>query len=72
MGADLRPQGIAERNRLAARVMHLHDHRFAIGTDSALGLAEDPVVEDHELGKMGAPKTGEKPTSALTTGEREI
>ena len=28
-------------------------------------------VEEHELGKMGAPKTGELPTSPLTIGERE-
>ncbi|MEM9466328.1 MAG: 2OG-Fe(II) oxygenase family protein [Actinomycetota bacterium] len=32
----------------------------------------EPIsVEDHELGKMGAPKTGEKPTSPLTTGDRD-
>ncbi len=29
-------------------------------------------VEDHELGKVGAPKTGEMPASPLTTGEREF
>lgn len=33
---------------------------------------ESISVEQHELGKMGAPKTGELPTSPLTTGEREI
>ena len=29
-------------------------------------------VEAHQLGKVGAPKTGEKPTSPLTTGMREV
>jgi isopenicillin N synthase-like dioxygenase len=29
-------------------------------------------VGEHLLGKMGAPKTGEKPTSALTTGDRDL
>lgn len=30
------------------------------------------TVEEHELGKVGAPKTGEMPTSPLTTGERDV
>ena len=29
-------------------------------------------VEAHQLGKVGTPKTGEKPTSPLTTGTREV
>ncbi len=33
---------------------------------------EPITVEEHELGKMGAPKTGEMPTSHQTMGDRDL
>lgn len=41
-----------------------------VGSDTA--RYEPITVQDHELGKVGAPKTGDMPTSPQTTGSRRV